>query len=149
MSIFSLRTLQFSVVLGAVALAGCAGPPGPSVPMKPGSDLATARRAVQVCSRQGPQGGRNALTGGYIAGVVFGGLVLGPVIVATNARAIRDDGARAAVDKCLNDNGFQRRDLSFEEVDALNRLDRYQRQLLLDHLVAGGSLAGFRQSQQR
>jgi hypothetical protein len=74
---------------------------------------------------------------------------LGPVIVATNARAIQDDGARAAVDKCLNENGFQRRELSFEEVSALNQLDRYQRQLLLDHLVAGGSLAGFQQTRQR
>jgi hypothetical protein len=86
--------------------------------MKAGSNMETARRAVQMCSRMGPQGGRNALTGSYIAGVVFGGLVLGPVIVATNARAIQDDGARAAVDKCLNENGFQRRELSFEEVSA-------------------------------
>ena len=89
-------------------------------------------------------GSENALAASYVTGILFGGVLLGPIVVASNASDIRYGGALQAVDSCLKRQGFTRRDLTVEEVQALNGMDRYGREQLLDHLVGGGSLATFR-----
>jgi len=125
------------------AVAGCGGLPGPSVPYQSGKNLDAARVAVRACAPVAPRGGRNAVTGGYVAGVILGGLVLGPIVVASNQSTIRANGEARAVDKCLAEKGYVRRDLTAEEVRALNSLDRYGRERLLDHLIGGGSIESF------
>lgn len=67
--------------------------------------------------------------------------MLGPIIVSANSETIYEDGERTAVDECLNDKGFQRRELTQQEVETLNGLTREQRHLVLDHLVAGGEVS--------
>ena len=132
--------LRFAPVCAALAIAGCATPPGPSVPMQKGHDLQDARDAVITCAAMNENAGRSAVTGGYIAGVLFGGIVLGPIIVSANSDNIYEEGERSAVDDCLAEKGFVRRELTAEEVDILNRLTREQRHLALDHLVGGGDV---------
>ena len=126
-----------------LVLTACAKLPGPSVPMQAGQNLISARQAVNACARNAPSGGQNAVVGSYVGGVLFGGILLGPIIVASNVNNIRARGEADAVDRCLAERGFERRDLTAEEMRALNRSSRYQRELLLDHLVGGGSLQSF------
>ena len=129
------------ICLAAVLLlAGCVTQPGPSVPFREGANLIAARDAVRSCSGVAPKGGRNVVTGSYVAGVILGGLVLGPVYVASNEENIRAHGEAQAVDRCLADRGFVRRNLSEAEVQALRGRDPYSRQNLLNHLIGGGSL---------
>ncbi len=124
-------------------VAGCASVPGPSVPVQPGKSLASARVALDHCRREAPAGAQSALTASYVSGILFGGILLGPIVVASNADNIRYGGEVNAVDRCLNRQGFKRRDLTVDEVQALNGMDRTGRAQLLDHLVGGGTLASF------
>lgn len=132
------------IFVGALALTGCASLPGPSVPYQSGKNLASARAAVQSCARFAPRGGNGAVTGSYVAGVVLGGIVVGPIIVASNQSNIRANGEARAVDRCLAEQGYVRRDLTLAEADALNSSDTFQRELLLNHLIGGGTLGTFR-----
>ncbi|MFW2542071.1 hypothetical protein ACN2XU_05470 [Primorskyibacter sp. 2E107] len=143
---FGKGILRGSVLaLTAVALSGCASPvPGPSVPSQPGKNLASARGALQACLPSAPEGGENALAASYLVGMAFGGVLLGPIVVASNQADIRYGGEVHAIDRCLGKQGYVRRDLTVEEVRALNGMDRTGRARLLDHLIGGGTLAGFR-----
>lgn len=132
------------LILPALMALGACGPlPGPSVPAQAGQNLHSARQAVYACAPYAPQGGKNAVVGSYVGGVLLGGLVVGPIIVASNEDNIRANGEANAVDRCLAKSGFKRRDLTPQEVQALNSRTPSERQLLLDHLVSGGSLATF------
>lgn len=126
----------------AIILTAC-GSPGPSVPMQEGATLSTANSAIRACSPVAPGGGQSAVVGNYIFSVVWGGVLLGPLIVASSEQSIRDYGEAGAVDRCLTDSGFKRRNLTTAEVSALNGLGSTDRQRLLDHFVAGGSLSDF------
>ena len=129
--------------LWAVALlAGCASP-GPSVPEQEGKNLAAARAAVQSCARFAPDAGQNALVTSYVAGFLFGGILLGPIVVASTADSIRESGEASGVDACLAEMGFRRRDLTTAEIAALEAADRPERRAILDHLIGGGSLETF------
>lgn len=131
-------------VLGALLLtAACAPAPGPSVPQQPGKTIQDANAAFQICAPQGPVGARDHLTANYIVSVIWGGVLVGPITIAATAEEIRDIGARNAIDRCLEDQGYQRRELSVEELTYLNQANGYERELFLNHLVAGGSLAAF------
>ena len=131
-------------ILGSLlVLAGCSDLPGPSVPAQNGATLDSARVALRACAPDGPQGGNNAVVGSYIGGVVLGGLIVGPLIVVANEDNIRSHGEANAVDRCLSERGFERRDLTEQEVRLLNASTPRQRLLLLDHLIAGGTLATF------
>ncbi|KIC19704.1 hypothetical protein GC1_00295 [Leisingera sp. ANG1] len=138
----ALSGLAMAAVLG---LSACAKTPVPSVPAQPGKSISEAHEAVRQCAPVAPKGGKNAVTGSYVAGVLLGGLIIGPVIVASNEDHIRANGARRAVDKCLEAQGYTRREMTPEEAAFLNALYGYQRQIFLDHLVAGGTLEGFKQ----
>ena len=118
--------------------------PGPSVPMQPGSSLQQARAAVQSCAPEAPAGGQSAVVGNYVGGVLWGGIVLGPLIVAANEDDIRAHGEANAVDRCLAKKGFTRRDLTQAEIAALENSTASGRLVLLDHLVGGGTLETFR-----
>lgn len=132
-------------MIGAVlALSACGAPPGPSVPMQTGQNLESARAAVQACAPYAPKGGDDAVFGSYVGGVLLGGIVVGPIIVAANQDRIETNGEARAVDRCLAGKGFVRRDLTQAEVSALNRASASGRRALLDHLVGGGSLEGYR-----
>ena len=131
------------LLLGLLTLTACADLPGPSVPTQAGQNLASARQAVDTCAPNAPRGGQNAVVGSYVGGVLLGGILIGPIIVASNESRIRANGEANAVDRCLNKLGFERRDLTAGEVRALNSRTRYQRHLLLDHLIGGGSLQSF------
>lgn len=130
-------------LFGLLTLTACSDLPGPSVPSQPGANLASARQAVYACAHKAPGGGQNAVVGSYVGGVLFGGILLGPIVVASNEDNIRAHGEAGAVDRCLNRRGFERRDLTGAEVQALNRSVGDQRQRLLDHLVGGGALETF------
>ncbi|KAE9628327.1 hypothetical protein GP644_17005 [Parasedimentitalea maritima] len=125
------------------AIAGCSGMLGPSVPFQKGKNFTSARTAVLSCAPNGPKGGKNAVVGSYVAGVLLGGLIVGPVVVASTEDSIRTSGAMSAVDRCLADLGYARRELTEHEVRVLNATSGEQRRLLLDHYVAGGSVETF------
>ncbi|MDU9002383.1 hypothetical protein [Sedimentitalea todarodis] len=127
----------------ALCASACAPLPGPSVPQQTGHTLQSARAAVQVCSADAPKGGSSAVAGGYVGGVLLGGILLGPIIVAANEDEIRAHGEYSAVDRCLAERGFRRRDLTKAEIDFLNKATHDQRQRFLDHLINGGTLTTF------
>ena len=131
-----------SLVAGTltISLAACASAPGPSVPEQPGGNLLAARAALASCAPEAPDGGRSAVAGSYFAGILLGGIIVGPIVVASNQRNIRANGEARAVDRCLAEQGYVRRDLTEEEVRALNASDRSRRAVILDHLIGGGSL---------
>ena len=126
-----------------LGLAACSDLPGPSVPSQSGQTLMSARYALQECGGAGPGGGDGAVFGSYVGGVVLGGIIIGPVVVAMNEDNIRAHGEAGAVDRCLAKKGFKRRDLTPQEVSALNSSSPAVRLALLNHLVGGGSLATF------
>jgi hypothetical protein len=130
-------------LMSLLLLAACGDLPGPSVPMQQGQTLSLANAAIEACSPVAARGGKNAVVGGYVTGVVLGGLVVGPIIVASNEDNIRANGEANAVDRCLAQKGFMRRDLTPAEVSALNASDPGQRRRILDHLVNGGTLETF------
>lgn len=135
---------QFSLgLVAALALSACAAPK-PSVPAQPGKTISEAKQATRLCAPNGPQGATNAVVGNYIFSVVWGGILLGPIVVASTEDQIRQNGARRAIDKCLEEQGYTRRELTAEEGAFLNALSGYQRQIFLDHLVGGGSLEEFK-----
>jgi len=80
------------------------------------------------------------LIGSYAAGFILGGVVVGPIIVASDHKDIRAMGEANAVDKCLAQNGYVRRDLTAAEMQALNASGKTQREMLLNHFVGGGTL---------
>ena len=130
-------------LISILLLTACGNLPGPSVPMQQGKTLASANAAIQACAPFAPRGGQNAVVGGYVTGVLLGGIIVGPIIVSSNEDNIRANGEAGAVDRCLAKKGFKRRDLTPAEVSALNSGDREQRQRLLDHLVSGRTLDTF------
>jgi len=127
-------------LLALLLLAACGDGPGPSVAMQPGMTLSTANAAIRACAPDAPAGGKRAVFGSYASGVILGGLIVGPLIVAGNEDLIRAQGEAAAVDTCLAKRGFQRRDLTPAEFNALNGRSPTERQRLLDHLIVGGTL---------
>jgi hypothetical protein len=139
-------TMKKLVLLSCLLTSACGDLPGPSVPMQSGSNLDAARAAVTACAPVAPKGGQNAVVGSYVGGVLFGGLLLGPIIVASNEDNIRINGEANAVDRCLAKQGYVRRDLTAEEVAVLNRSGAEGRRNLLNHLVGGGTLQTYRSS---
>ncbi|MES2816814.1 MAG: hypothetical protein V4720_18065, partial [Pseudomonadota bacterium] len=107
-------------LLLVLALAGCGSYPGPSVPMQSGKTIEQANAAIRACAPYAPQGGKNALVGNYVGSVLLAGIIIGPIVVASNEDPIRAQGEANAVDRCLAKEGFKRRDLTQEEVSALN-----------------------------
>ncbi|NRB18377.1 MAG: hypothetical protein HRU33_12620 [Rhodobacteraceae bacterium] len=124
---------------GLAVLAGCAGTPGPSVPFQQGHSIAEAKAAIITCSPRARSGGNTAVVGSYLGWIIFAG-ILGPLIVYPAQDDIRDSGEASAVDRCLADLGYARRELTPEEVRVLNLTHGEQRRVLLDHLVDGSSL---------
>lgn len=124
-----------------VLVAGCATKvPGPSIPLQSGSNLSDARRAFKSCISQAEKSGQSTLTGHYVGSVLWGGVVLGPIIVASNSPAIRYNAEVSGMDRCLEKRGFARRDLTQQEVRFLNQADQLSRRTILNHLIGGGSL---------
>lgn len=130
-------------LISLLLLTSCGSLPGPSVAMQQGKTLALANAAIHACAPYAPSGGKNAVVGSYVTGVLLVGIIVGPIIVSSNENNIRANGEASAVDRCLAKQGFKRRDLTPAEVSALNSRDIGQRQRLLDHLVNGGTLASF------
>ncbi|MGP6089435.1 hypothetical protein [Antarctobacter jejuensis] len=130
--------------LFATLVAGCAANVrGPSVPFQAGSNLDSARAAFASCTGQARKAGQTSLTGHYVGSVLWGGLVLGPIVVASNAPALRYGGEINGMDQCLQKRGFVRRDLTPAELRALEGADRATRRMILDHLVGGGTMDTF------
>jgi hypothetical protein len=136
------RTLRSTAALLAAAalIAGCSQTYGPSVPSQPGKSFFAARDAYQKCLPTARATGQNTMTSSYIMSVLLGGLVLGPVIVASNQDGIRYSGEAGGLDKCLADAGYVRRDLTPQEIKILNNSFGERRMLLLDQLVAGETI---------
>ncbi len=132
-----------SICAAAGFLAGCAPVPVPSVPQQAGMSFQQARQDVKGCTAYAPKGGKDAVVGSYIAGVVLAGIVIGPVVIASQEEEIRAGGEQRAVDRCLEDMGYERRALTPAEIGVLKSSHGYDRQRLLNHLVAGGTLDTF------
>lgn len=140
--VIPFRALGASICIATVA--GCAAPtPGPSVPFQPGSNLQSARAAFDACLGLAERSGNNTVAGHYVGSVFWGGLVVGPVIVASNSEALRYGGEVAGMDRCLDRQGYARRDLTPQEIRALNAADVATRRAMLDHLIGGGTLQTF------
>jgi len=131
------------LLTGAGVLAGCTSIPGPSVPYQSGKSFTAARAAVLTCVPDGPNGGTNAVVGSYVVGVLLGGIIIGPAVVYSVQDDIRASGELSAVDRCLEELGYARRELTGEELRVLNASSGERRRLLLDHLVGGGEVATF------
>ncbi|WP_394197128.1 hypothetical protein [Litoreibacter albidus] len=116
---------------------------GPAVPSQAGMSLADARQAYYACLPNAPRAGQNAVVGSYVSGVLFGGVLLGPIAVAANEKQIRYNGEANGVDRCLSKRGFKRRVLTKQEVATINASSHTTRVRLLNHFVAGGTLANF------
>jgi hypothetical protein len=132
----------FAGLVGLTALTAC-GQPGPSVPFAQGQNMEVARAAVDTCSVFAPRGGQNRVTTMYVANAVLWGIVPGVIGTAIAEPNIRQRGQASAVDGCLEDRGFSRRDLTSAEIIALDTADPTTRAKLLDHLVMGGQLETF------
>ena len=126
-----------------LAPGACDVVPGPSVPAQSGQNLQSARQAVNACAPIAPQGGKDRVVASYVSSVIFGGVIVGPVGVAINEDNIRANGEADAVDRCLAKTGYKRRDLTPQEMRALNSRNYDERRALLDHLIGGGTLATF------
>ncbi len=136
------------LILSVLALSACAvAADRPSIPSKPGESFLSAKNAVRACSFHAPQGGKDAVGLNYVGGLMINGLS-GVVGTAMNEDRIRARGEVSAVDRCLRENGFDRRELSEAEEAALNRSGAAERTALLDHLVGGGTLETFRRAPQ-
>ncbi|GLP87763.1 hypothetical protein [Tritonibacter mobilis] len=136
--------LTGAVLLSASLLVGCAAvEPLPSVPTKTGSTVFEARQSLEFCAPQGPKGAKAAVTSSYIASMIFLGILPGAIIAASGEDHTRSQGALNAVDDCLEKQGFERRELTAKEAAAIKQRDRYAREMLLSHLVAGGTLADY------
>ncbi|MEP3346559.1 MAG: hypothetical protein ABJN34_16020 [Litoreibacter sp.] len=131
------------LVLATVLLSACSAAKKPAVPSQSGMNLAAARQAYSSCVPNAPRGGQNAVVGSYVAGVVLGGVLIGPIIVASNERNIRYNGEAGGVDRCLRKQGYKRRVLTDAEINTINSSSPTTRRHLLDHLVAGGTLTNF------
>ncbi len=136
-----MKKLLFGALL---VLSACAANPGPSIPVKPGHDLAFARRAVQGCSANAEAGGTSAVVGGYATGVILVGVVLGPAIVGMNQDTIYENGKIDGVDRCLAKHGFERRDLTDGEVFWLGDSYGTERENRLSHLIGGGTVESYK-----
>lgn len=112
---FPCRAASRLAATAFLGLSACAYAPGMSVPSQPGKTISDAREAVLQCAPATAQTG------------FFGA------------------GGRRALDNCLSTQGYSRRVLTAEEASFLRALYGYQRQIFLDHLVEGGTLAGFKQ----
>lgn len=123
-----------------LSIAGCAQPPGPSIPQHESASLAEAKAALESCSSYAYSGGNAAVAANYVAGTAFGSILVGPIVVASNQQNIRKRGEAGAVDNCLARHGYTRRELSDAELQMLNKLGPYGREKLLDHLIGGGTL---------
>ncbi|MEX0320000.1 MAG: hypothetical protein AB3N21_18740 [Ruegeria sp.] len=132
------------ILLGALVLmTACGRLPGPSIPMQSGHNLHSARAAVQACSAHADRGGKSAVVGGYVSSIILAGVIVGPIVVASNQRSIRAHGEVDGVDRCLSKRGFERRDLTSNEVARLSNSTPEQRERILDHLVGGGNIDTF------
>jgi len=131
------------ILASAAMLSGCAVEPGPSVPTKSGSTVYEARESLAFCAPRGPRAGQAAVTSSYIAGIIFLGVLPGTIAAASGAENSRRQGAINAVDDCLAEQGFERRELTAQEAIAIKQRDRYAREQLLNHLINGGTLASY------
>jgi hypothetical protein len=102
-----------------------------------------ARAAFQSCLGPAEQTGNATMAGHYMGSVLWGGVVVGPIFVASNSDALRYNGEVSGMDRCMEKNGFVRRDLTAQEMRALEGADPMTRRAMLDHLVSGGSLDQF------
>ncbi|MFP3383599.1 hypothetical protein [Tritonibacter scottomollicae] len=137
------RARGVAALLIGTVVAGCAVEPGPSVPTKTGSSVFEARQSLAFCAPQGPKGGKAAVTSSYIASMIFLGILPGAIAAASGEEHTRRHGAIDAVDDCLSEQGFERRELTAQEAVAIKQRDRYARDQLLTHLVNGGALATY------
>ena len=135
-----LKTIVGCTVLASLAACGA---PGPSVPFAAGQTMDVARSAVDTCGVFGPRGAQKRVQTMYITNMVLWGIIPGAVGTAVAEPRIRERGAAAAVDDCLEAKGFERRDLNKEEIAALDSADPKTRAKLLDHFVMGGELETF------
>ena len=98
-NIISNRALW--ALLCFATLAGCAAQvPGPSVPFRAGANLDAARGAFDACTGAAERSGQNTLAGHYVGSVLWGGVIVGPIVVASNAPNLRYTGEVSGMDRC-------------------------------------------------
>ncbi len=130
------------IVGAALSLTACGQLPGASVPMQSGSNVTSARAAINSCVPNAKRSGQTAVTSSYVAGVVLGGIIVGPIVVASNQESIRRSGEFNGVDRCLADLGYQRRELTQSEIAMLRSVPEQNRQELLNRLIEGENIVG-------
>lgn len=130
------------LLLGAflVASACTTKPLGMSVPTQAGHNLHSARVAVDSCSLEADEGGNSAVIGGYATNILLWGILIGPAITAPIQDELRTQGEIDQVDRCLQERGFERRELSAGESFWVRNAFGEERERRLDHLVSGGTI---------
>lgn len=130
------------LLLGAflVASACTTKPLGMSVPTQAGHNLHSARVAVDSCSQEADEGGNSAVIGGYATNILLWGILIGPAITAPIQDELRTQGEIDQVDRCLQERGFERRELSAGESFWVRNAFGEERERRLDHLVGGGTM---------
>ncbi len=82
--------------------------------------LFDAKTAIRNCAPNAPQGATNVVVSSYIFSVVWGGILLGPIVINASEDQILKNGARRAIDRCFKDFGCDRRELTVGEHNILN-----------------------------
>ncbi len=111
-----------------------------SIPTQSGHSLQSARIAVDSCIAEADIGGDSAVIGGYATNILLFGPLFGAVGTAYVQDNLRIQGEFDQVDRCMNDRGFERRDLDQGELFWLNQSFGDERERRLNHLVGGGTI---------
>lgn len=131
--------------LSVLALSACATKPlETSVPTQAGHNLHSARVAVQSCATEADIGGNAAVIGNYATAIILTSPLIGSIVGYNTQDAARAQGEIDQVDRCMTEQGFERRNLTDGEQFWLNDAHGDERVRRLDHLIGGGSIETYR-----
>ena len=133
-----MKKILFSVLM--LASACTTKPLEVSVPTQASHNLHSAKIAVESCSLEADEGGNAAVIGGYTMNILLAGILIGTLVTIPAEDALRTQGEIDQVDRCLNEHGFERRDLTQGERFWLRDSYGQERVRRLDHLIGGGKI---------
>ena len=133
--------MKKTLCLALMATSACTtNPLDMSVPTQAGHNLHSARTAVESCAREADIGGNSAVIGNYATAIILSSPLVGTIIGYNTQDAVRAQGEIDQVDRCLAEQGFERRNLTEGERFWLRNTYGQERSKRLDHLVGGGTI---------
>lgn len=129
------------VLLSLLLASACSTKPlTPSVPTKDGHNAYSAKVALDGCAQQADEGGTSAVVGAYATNILLWGIIVGPVATAPFEDQLRAQGEIDQVDRCMGEQGFERRELTQGESFWLRNSFGQERERRLNHLIGGGTI---------